>query len=618
MDSHAPTIPDQVLIEILEHASYKEVVACRAVQPNLRVCRHWRVAIDTSSSLEYLVWLGIHHKVDGDASFYPRTSAGRLDQLLQHEQAWSTLRHRRSCIIPPVLISTRERICGDDYFEAASESPPQAVFSLSFYRLPSAIANIEGGERLPILSNKNGAYSTYIDAITDPDNELLFLVSSHHDYQKFRLKFHLRWIRDTTRDHPYAQVPILDSGTITARQPGRTALTPNTLRSIVIGHLFIYQMRAQHTSGFFHRRHEGGFVAIFIWDWTTGKRLAKLYLPHTEGSVYNPLSVLSESCFVIPELRSNASGRLVGSRLRVYDFSDSSPSSEGDLNEDGPIPRLAGLFELPDGDNGYASNEAYCRSYLTNRRVWNHSIPDFSKDSGPNPPSLPSFSTAPKPFWSKDGDRVCTFTIHLNHPQVFYTIITFASTLLAATKGDGPKTYTWDMWGASGAACIWGSSPKVFWSMYGYRLATVSRYGADWSVEVLDFNPDRVRRQSRPDSWPRLRLATSGSPPDICKGPQHLGSYDDDAEDGEIPYPFGKWPIKAELPFLRTTMTGLELNDFQVTIEIDAERLVLHQQYPAKTVWLRPVFEMVQSWRMNVAHTSQNSSTPMVRRQFLL
>ncbi|KAF8312800.1 hypothetical protein DL93DRAFT_1222704 [Clavulina sp. PMI_390] len=260
--------PDQILLDILRHADYKDTVLCRAV------CKRWAMVINSSMYLMYSVWLGIHGKMDGDISFSPITSAGRLELLLQHEKAWASLAHRQLDIIHPKP-ALRQRICGENNLEEILGYVSQAGsnFSMLSYRLPSAIAKIEAGEPTTIVSNQHGSLAEFFETFADPDNALLVLMLRAHDENHVRLKFSLRWIHDPSLDHPHARIPILDCGDMIHCPPGH--LPGDMLRSIIIGRLMIYQARTRRTMNFLNPSQEmqGGIVAVMIWDWTTGELL---------------------------------------------------------------------------------------------------------------------------------------------------------------------------------------------------------------------------------------------------------------------------------------------------------------------------------------------------------
>ncbi|KAF8312798.1 hypothetical protein DL93DRAFT_1222576 [Clavulina sp. PMI_390] len=110
--------------------------------------------------------------------------------------------------------------------------------------------------------------------------------------------------------------------------------------------------------------------------------------------------------------------------------------------------------------------------------------------------------------------------------------------------------------------------------MYGHRLAIFSRNRGDQTVELFDFNPDRVRRHLRPDSWPPQRNSTELNPPELCRGVHHVGLPA--GQSSETPSgisPFGGWTNKTGLPFLRTKMAGVDLRDAWVNFDMDSERL---------------------------------------------
>ena len=145
-----------------------------------QICQRWTTAINSSTYLTYRVWLGIHGKMDGDKSFSPGTSAGRLELLLQHEEAWAYLSHRQLDIIHPKP-ALRQRICGENHIEEMRGYLSQAGsnFAVLSYRLPSAITKIEAGEPTTIVTNEDGSLAGFFESFADPDNALLVLMSRY-------------------------------------------------------------------------------------------------------------------------------------------------------------------------------------------------------------------------------------------------------------------------------------------------------------------------------------------------------------------------------------------------------------------------------------------------------
>ncbi|KAF8312799.1 hypothetical protein DL93DRAFT_1222215 [Clavulina sp. PMI_390] len=331
-------IPDQILLEIFQRAYYKDIVACRAV------CRHWKTLISSSMRLIYLVWLGIHGKMDGDPGCSPNTSVERLELLLQHEEAWTFLCHRRLDTISPGWV-IRERICGENTLEETYEAGSN--FTTSSYHLPSAVTKVEVGERTTLVKNERESFGDSFQALADPDNALLVLISRAHDNDHIRLKFSLRSIQDPTLYHPHARIPILDYGDMVPRPPGHFPL--DKFQRQVMGNLLISWTQTKPEINFLDPQNplEGGITAIIIWDWTTGELLARLYLSNTPESSYYTPSLLSSTTFVIPELRLSPQRTLLSSCLKVYDFASNSNTAPNGY----PTPQLVASFELPDFDS---------------------------------------------------------------------------------------------------------------------------------------------------------------------------------------------------------------------------------------------------------------------------
>ncbi|KAF8268330.1 hypothetical protein EI94DRAFT_1829564 [Lactarius quietus] len=77
-----PSLPNELISKILEHADYKTVTACR------RLCRHFKDIVDTTASLRYIIELGATGMCDG-----PLDAVGpaeRLRKLEDSQAAWKS------------------------------------------------------------------------------------------------------------------------------------------------------------------------------------------------------------------------------------------------------------------------------------------------------------------------------------------------------------------------------------------------------------------------------------------------------------------------------------------------------------------------------------------------
>jgi hypothetical protein len=99
--THLRDLPGEIFVKILAHLNYKELLRTRTVSdycscvappvtltPRRKVSRFWAHVIDASEVLKYVVWLGIHAKLDGDSSV---SLSCKISGLLEHERKWLTL-----------------------------------------------------------------------------------------------------------------------------------------------------------------------------------------------------------------------------------------------------------------------------------------------------------------------------------------------------------------------------------------------------------------------------------------------------------------------------------------------------------------------------------------------
>ncbi|KAF8302068.1 hypothetical protein DL93DRAFT_499862 [Clavulina sp. PMI_390] len=190
-------ISSDVVVKILCEAHYMDIVRCRAV------CKLWESTISSSVALQYVVWLGIHGKEDGDDSFQPRTSAERLQLLLDHEQAWATLRPRiRS--LHPILRFSPSYLCGPDLLLIRSMRLPDQTSEGVLRHLPSTIAASD--DTLDEIVGEGLILSL---CIVDTENDLIVYTGIRGGVST-DFKIHIRSWHAPSINHPLALTPSLD------------------------------------------------------------------------------------------------------------------------------------------------------------------------------------------------------------------------------------------------------------------------------------------------------------------------------------------------------------------------------------------------------------------------
>ncbi|KAF8302067.1 hypothetical protein DL93DRAFT_499847 [Clavulina sp. PMI_390] len=165
-------IPAEILIKVFCEVDYVGIVKCRAV------CRFWASVISSSATLQYLVWMEITQKADGNSSCSPRASADRLKLLLDHEFSWSSLRpqrYRRH----EVPFGIKAYISGQDSATIRHDitaGPDETSQMLFLHHLDSTLGSSEEVSK-PIRSPIHAFGVANEGWTVDVDNELVVIAS---------------------------------------------------------------------------------------------------------------------------------------------------------------------------------------------------------------------------------------------------------------------------------------------------------------------------------------------------------------------------------------------------------------------------------------------------------
>lgn len=168
-DPDTMTLPVELVVRILSFLPFKDIVICTGVS------RQFREIIDTSSTLEYILELGLCGLVDpGRGSF---TTSERLLRLRQREAAWTALEWQSEWEIPVNKKYIFWEICGNlfagTYFVPPNLNPvPPSNRSRAFN-----IIDLYDLESDPLAPTKQITLDMMVcDLAIDPGQDLLVLL----------------------------------------------------------------------------------------------------------------------------------------------------------------------------------------------------------------------------------------------------------------------------------------------------------------------------------------------------------------------------------------------------------------------------------------------------------
>ncbi|KAF8313454.1 hypothetical protein DL93DRAFT_2156233 [Clavulina sp. PMI_390] len=581
-------VPEHIIFEVLSQSSWTDIIKCRAIS------KQWRALIDESTSLKYLVYLGIHGKIDGPADCEPQSSVERVRLLHALERSWTFLDiQNRETII--TAFQDRLRLIGNDLVERIHlrwiESEGYTELGVGYHRLSSSTLLPKFNHSRSILDvpneservsfNPDPSERSWQECFTNAASGLIVYESRSYDGPFASIQMSLRLLSDPTSTHPLATNPVLDTGSLLPYGPSASV---STLRRFVAGPLLILQVRNDDGRRSRIDRHalRGCAMTVIIWNWMTGEIVVRLHRTFTEYKVWRQMALLSSTAFVLPVTCSVPPGNTLSSaELEIYDF-----SPEAIVFEDGqPTPVLRRTFLLPAIADASRVEDADTFDLFATC--------DLTATYFPESHDMTSMPARAKPFLPSAEDSLCALTLEtfLVDEQVFYAyvFITFARTLLATYSS---ARVNWSEWGVKGAAAFHGHSSThgrgLKWALHGSRVAIMQvrgwdRHGINRNLQVLDFSPSRLSRHTaalrEAQCWPsetdvRLPADTAHTAPVMDKGLEnhdsHLG-----AQPYHIPRPFASWPIVAELPFLRSTLQGEVWRSIDVRLDMDQERIMI-------------------------------------------
>ncbi|KAF8312789.1 hypothetical protein DL93DRAFT_1221805 [Clavulina sp. PMI_390] len=593
-------IPDQVLLDILQCVDFYAIVRSRAVShdcldrrtqlqrfgcvtwlhrflplvPPRQVCRQWNIAISSSIALQYIVWLGILGKEDGDETFVPQSSVDRLKILLEQAAAWANLSPRRLDDSVTIERKISTKLLRDDglAYHCLDYNPNQSPETLPRQALVV--------KTLPsIISEQEFVSETQASFFDDRRIEKFSWDHTHNGLQVFivstihnTVQYVMRFFTSSTpgSPHPSAKKPVVFASDL--------QLTPErsgyyVAQTTIYGHLILLEIRAL-TQEFT----PPPSVSFIVWDWVAGVLIANLRITNISvGESYVCRLVGSSSLVLVHHVPPRSPRFSI--KIKVYDL----PKCQApDVT-----PVLRRTFLLPEM-HGWSSFQ------LAFRTPEMEAASRLSRPEKGSASELTPRAKSLKPFHPSESEQLCQIELTINGQyQYTWQFIFLHSTLLQSYDTD---VVAWEDWGASTSACFYGSSGWAgipIQAIFGSRLArfrylTLPQNGetpldrrsagqAAIALEVFDFSPARVRRSTRPESWPREAKApvmeqsgsvyhTHGSGPTLW------------VSNSPIDMPFVKTPVSAGLPYTVTILTKPEWQDssIQVTeILMDSERIIL-------------------------------------------
>ncbi|KAF8299927.1 hypothetical protein DL93DRAFT_579803 [Clavulina sp. PMI_390] len=256
-------IPEQVLLEILQNSGFLDIVRCRAV------CRRWNEIISSSVALQYIVWLGIFDKEDGDSMFAPQSSVERLKILLEQEAAWANLapRSREFPTIDRRGVSIRLSDHG-----VAFQIPGDHQTTLVFHSLPSMISkqNLAPSPEVTLVENlaswkllwEHAHHSLYVFTTTERINA---------DLSQPLLRLCATSIPETP--HPSTQKPIVCGSDL---QITPDSLDHRIIRTTIHDRLLLLEIAV----GADVEALTPPAAYVVVWDWIAGGLIAMIPSPN--------------------------------------------------------------------------------------------------------------------------------------------------------------------------------------------------------------------------------------------------------------------------------------------------------------------------------------------------
>ncbi|KAF8299926.1 hypothetical protein DL93DRAFT_2091081 [Clavulina sp. PMI_390] len=565
-------VPEETIVQILLNVDFLEIVKCRAVS------RHWNLSISSSAALQYIVWLGIHGKEDGDPDFTPRSSLDRLQALLQQESAWGQMIPRRV-----------------DFPETARDSFEQQLNNGGLVRLCMNLDPVllqQGQSAIVFMSLRLPSMVLPQSFNLQPEVSFIQGVGHwHHSWDFHRNGVHILTtnnqialdlsepvirLRSTTipdDPNPFARITDIYASDLQITRPsndGPATTAYRVDRTDISGHLLLLEISAQEEIDPGSRS-----VIIIIWDWIAGKIMARLGFRTPSDTSHKAYSghLSSSTTLAVVQYSPFAHPCVI---IKVYDLPCSLESSEEAL-----MPALRRTFLLPAMHDVDFLNFTFSIAKPDETPKWPSSR--LSQTAGTTAP-------APlKPFRPAEQWGLCQLEVETRRHSWH-----FLFPRSALLRDYGNDMVAWEDWGASEAACFCsgiGWATKPLQALSGSRLACVrwmaeprnSETAQGESVaqplrvlEIIDFNPIRARRSARPESWPR-ELTVNQESSELVHHEHGNGiglwatKFPDDV-------PFLQWPIPVGLPY---TIKRLEKPEWQAQgqqinqVLMDSEHVVL-------------------------------------------
>ncbi|KAF8589154.1 hypothetical protein K439DRAFT_1629060 [Ramaria rubella] len=239
-------LPVELIIRVLRFLPFKDIVICSGVS------RQFREVIETSSTLEYILELGLCGLVESDPGNF--TTAERLHRLREREYAWSTLTWKSSKKVPVDQKYIFWELCG-------------GFFIGGYIRKNTTLRYRRGLDMIDIFDLESHAQEepakriqlekTFYNFCVDPGQDLLILVDEPPTAPKFWF-MHIRSLSSGLA-HPKAAQPITEVSVAHDNWPSYNDF-PGAVDVQVLECMVLY---TQH-------RGPGGSGGISVINWNTG------------------------------------------------------------------------------------------------------------------------------------------------------------------------------------------------------------------------------------------------------------------------------------------------------------------------------------------------------------
>ncbi|KAF8304903.1 hypothetical protein DL93DRAFT_413145 [Clavulina sp. PMI_390] len=274
-------LPEQLIFLILHYCDFKDIVRCRGV------CPDWRGIIDSSKSLEYIVWLGICYLDDEYPSAVPLSSRERLALLISRKTAWESFKPRRYDIISTPYYDFLHMKRDSFTLETRHFVDDTQMADLLKYERGTTMSNI--GSIAQCASSNNGRL--YYE-VRYCDWETGRCVIEAAETGKYKSRHYLRDVNHQDSENILTGARVFDVLTLACGVIGEEVDTDfDRSKALICGQILFIQQYIYTRS----RANDPCVPFVAIWNWTTETILATYAGHHSVESI----TLLSSTPFVV-------------------------------------------------------------------------------------------------------------------------------------------------------------------------------------------------------------------------------------------------------------------------------------------------------------------------------